>query len=156
MTFNESRVVQEVIETYLSLDSRPPSGVYTVLAAIVLTYRTQIKIIGLATGSKCLPKDCLPKQGDALHDCHAEVLARRCALRWVFEEIQRSARSSTPSEWLTRQNTDGIIQLKEGVGVVMYISTPPCEVLLPLLLCLHSELRLRWGCIYGFHSSLSR
>ncbi|KAG1715980.1 hypothetical protein ID866_1204 [Astraeus odoratus] len=121
-----SSFVQGVLGKYLSLNSKPPSGTFTILAAIALSRPGQTKIIGLATGCKCLPKDRLPQQGDALHDSHAEVLARRCACRWLLEEIQRYVILGGTSEWLIRDDVDGMFQLKEGVQVVMYVSTPPC------------------------------
>ncbi|KIM67768.1 hypothetical protein SCLCIDRAFT_1069271 [Scleroderma citrinum Foug A] len=118
--------VQEVLRQYHSLSTYPSIGTYTILAAIALTYRGQTKIIGLATGCKCLPKDRLPEQGDALHDSHAEVLARRCARRWLLEEVQRYVTCGDSSQWLVKDDNDGMFQLKEGVRVIMYISTPPC------------------------------
>lgn len=119
--------VQEVLRQYHSLSTYPSNGTYTILAAIALTYRGQTKIIGLATGCKCLPKDRLPDQGDALHDSHAEVLARRCARRWLLEEVQRYITCGDSSQWLVKDDNDGMFQLKEGVRVIMYISTPPCK-----------------------------
>ncbi|KAL4082022.1 adenosine deaminase/editase [Scleroderma yunnanense] len=118
----DSIFVQEVLDQYHSLAVYPSNGAYTILAAIALAYRGQRKIIGLATGCKCLPKDRLPEQGDALHDSHAEILARRCARRWLLEEIQRGG----SSQWLVKGDDDGMFQLREGVQVIMYISTPPC------------------------------
>ncbi|QRW19197.1 hypothetical protein RhiXN_00603 [Rhizoctonia solani] len=52
---------------------------FTVLAGIVLhdSDSGQTECISLGTGAKCLPFNKLPKSGEALHDSHAEVLARR-------------------------------------------------------------------------------
>ncbi|KAI6105422.1 hypothetical protein F5141DRAFT_1123601 [Pisolithus sp. B1] len=112
-TDEDSAFVQDVLKKYHSLNTTPHNRTYTILAAIALSYPGETKTIGLATGCKCLPKNRLPEQGDALHDSHAEVLARRCARRWLLEEIQRYV-----TVWRFR--------IKEGVQVIMYISTPPC------------------------------
>lgn len=125
-TDEDSAFVQDVLKKYLSLSVTPHHGTYTILAAIALSYLGETKIIGLATGCKCLPKNRLPEKGDALHDSHAEVLARRCARRWFLEEIQRYVTSGGSSQWLAKDESDGKFRVKEGVQVIMYISTPPC------------------------------
>jgi len=120
-------LVHAVQEQYASLNLKLPLGTFTILAAIALTSSDSLiqpKIIALATGCKCLPKDKLPLQGEALHDSHAEVLARRGAVRWLFEEIDRAV--SGHSAWLSK-TTDDRYRLKDGVQMIMYISTPPCE-----------------------------
>ena len=125
----DTTLVHAVQRQYASLNLKPPLGTFTILAAIALTLSesfTQPKIIALATGCKCLPEDKLPLQGEALHDSHAEVLARRCAVRWLFEEIDRMASGGSESHWISK-TTDGRYCLKDGVQMIMYISTPPCE-----------------------------
>ncbi|OJA07704.1 hypothetical protein AZE42_01869 [Rhizopogon vesiculosus] len=124
----DTALVHTVQKQYASLNLKLPLGTFTILAAIALTSSeslTQPKIIALATGCKCLPKDKLPLQGEALHDSHAEVLARRCAVRWLFEEIDRAV-SGLGSHWISK-SADGRYDLKDGVHMIMYISTPPSD-----------------------------
>ena len=118
-----------------------PSNEYqfTVLAAFVLSRtsnsgadseteaRHDFKVISLATGSKCLPKSRLPPRGDTLHDSHAEVLARRGAVRWLYEEIRRCCAGGDTSEWIQRRASSGKYALNDGVELHMYISTIPCK-----------------------------
>ena len=125
-----------VLEAYSKLNFRPPEGQFTILAGFVLQNSdSELKLISLGTGSKCLPASRLPVNGDAVHDSHAEVLARRGAVRWLLEEITRSC--STPAEstspWLCRQS-DGKFALKAGTALTMYISTVPCKHVPCLLL----------------------
>lgn len=119
-------VASHVLELYSSLAFRPPPGQFTVLASLVLVSTETIKVISLATGSKCLPVARLPKQGDALHDSHAEILARRAAIRWFLEEIIRSV-SAGVSQWIELGDDDRY-GLKYGIRVFLYISTPPCKI----------------------------
>ncbi|EJD01278.1 uncharacterized protein FOMMEDRAFT_141947 [Fomitiporia mediterranea MF3/22] len=109
---------------------------YTVLAAFVLespyapstgyfSHPDNYKVVALATGVKCLPTDRYPLRGDALHDSHAEVLARRAFIRWLHEEVQRAVHASKGSMWI-KQRTDGKWELGEGVKLHMYISTVSC------------------------------
>ncbi|PIL36863.1 hypothetical protein GSI_00553 [Ganoderma sinense ZZ0214-1] len=116
-------VASLVISTYTNLKFRPPDGQFTILAAFVLRDGEDIKVISLGTGSKCLPAARLPQNGDALHDSHAEVLARRGAIRWLLEEISRSCDMQTRWIW---KGQDGKYALKADVKLDMYISTLPC------------------------------
>lgn len=90
-----------------------------------------LKCVTLATGSKCLPKSKLSLDGQALHDSHAEVLARRGFVRWIYEEILRSQSDAFVSDWIERcSGKDGVeprYRLQETVKVFMYISTLPCK-----------------------------
>ncbi|KAI0771964.1 hypothetical protein BD413DRAFT_604099 [Trametes elegans] len=106
---------------------QPPDGQFTILAAFVLRTPDQLKVISLGTGSKCLPASRLPEAGDALHDSHAEVLARRGAIRWVLEEVGRVCSDEPPyvSSWI-HAGTDGRYALRGDVVLDMYISTVPC------------------------------
>jgi tRNA-specific adenosine deaminase 1 len=101
---------------------------YTVLAGIVLhsLISGNYLCISLATGSKCLPASRLPINGDALHDSHAEILARRGALRWFPEEIGRSASENYQSEWVCRAENRRW-SIRDGISPALYVSTLPCE-----------------------------
>ncbi|KDQ28905.1 hypothetical protein PLEOSDRAFT_1102944 [Pleurotus ostreatus PC15] len=113
-----------VLKLYSTLNFCPPDGQFTVLAAFILTRGDEHKVISLATGTKCLPDDKLPHTGDALHDSHAEVLARRGAVRWFLEEAIRLYKG-TESKWIVRSE-GGVFQLKDEVVVRFYVSTLPC------------------------------
>lgn len=135
----DTALVNAVQQKYASLNLKLPPGTFTILAAIALTLSESLNqptIIALATGCKCLPKDKLPLQGEALHDSHAEVLARRCAVRWLFEEIDRAV--SGGSHWMSK-TTDGRYHLKDGVQMIMYISTPPCEKFFFVFACVSTQ-----------------
>lgn len=133
MFSDEDKVlIHAVQKQYASLNLKLPTGTFTILAAIALISSDplliQPKIIGIATGCKCLPRDKLPLQGEAVHDSHAEVLARRCAIRWLIEEIGRAASDGSHwrSAWISKTAADDRYRLKDGVYMIMYISTPPC------------------------------
>ncbi|KAK0498367.1 adenosine deaminase/editase [Armillaria luteobubalina] len=114
-------IIHDIHEIYGSLNFYPPDGKFTILASFFLTDERRTKVISIATGTKCLPTIRLPSQGEALHDSHAEVLARRGAIRWCMEEILRS----TTSDWIVCL-TSGKYALRDGVALNLYISTVPC------------------------------
>jgi hypothetical protein len=74
----------------LGKHGRPADGQRTVLAAWVMyTCDFGPRLVSLATGTKCLTGSMRCEQGRAINDSHAEVLARRCALRWLHAEFRK-------------------------------------------------------------------
>ncbi|KAJ7873356.1 adenosine deaminase/editase [Mycena olivaceomarginata] len=120
-------LVEEILNLYSTFPLRPPARQWTILASFFLTSSTTglHKIISLATGTKCLPANRLPADGESLHDSHAEVLARRGAVRWFLEEIRRCQDAPSQSEWIHRCD-DGRYALKPAVRMSLYVSTVPC------------------------------
>lgn len=138
-------IANAVLKLYSSLNFRPPANQFTVLAAFVLSSQSDtqpLKVVSLGTGSKCLPAIRLQNGGDALHDSHAEVIARRGAVRWLLEEVERVLQSSCGGlSWLERVS-DGRFKLLDGVKLHLYVSTVPCK---HLLLCDTRVPRLNGG-----------
>jgi tRNA-specific adenosine deaminase 1 len=131
------KAISNIFEIYSSLSFTPPHSQYTVLASFFLLHSQshKVKVLSVATGTKCLPADKLSHRGEVVHDSHAEVLARRSALRWFFDEIVRCCvDSSSHSEWIL-QNAEGSFALRDDVRLNLYVSSLPCESLsLPLLI----------------------
>lgn len=132
-------LVLQVHAQYASCGFKPSNTYqYTVLAAFVLELcsdnsnnindgRLKIHVASMATGSKCLPTSRFSAQGDSLHDSHAEVLARRGFVKWLYEELRRSQHMASGSEWLA-VDKDGKWHLREGIKLHLYISTIPCKI----------------------------
>ena len=132
------RVVVAIHQQFNAVEVTPAVHQYTVLASFVLwNHLTDaLKVISLATGLKCLPTARMPPAGDALHDSHAEILARRGAIRWLLEEVGRCVQVGRGSDWIQGQwssdsesslTTPPRFALGDGVRILMYISTVPCE-----------------------------
>ncbi|KAF8829356.1 hypothetical protein HHX47_DHR3000507 [Lentinula edodes] len=109
---------------YSQLKLYPQPSQYTILSALYLTSSTssECKIISLGTGTKCLPKCRLPIRGEAVHDSHAEVVARRGAIRWILEETIRERVQG--SGWIERHADK--YRFRKGIQIRMYVSTVPC------------------------------
>jgi len=134
--------VKVIHDIYSSIGFKPPSKQFTILASFYLTRqincsKTNFKLISLTTGTKCTPAAKYSPRGELLHDTHAEVLARRGAVRWLMEEIKRmnTADLAHISDWLTVTES-GILSdsddnppycLRPGVSLHMYVSTLPCR-----------------------------
>ena len=64
----------------------------TVLAGYVIRRkedekREDLQVVALGTGTKCLPGDEYTLDGSAVHDCHAEIIARRSLIRWIYHQL---------------------------------------------------------------------
>ncbi|KAH8986322.1 adenosine deaminase/editase [Lactarius akahatsu] len=137
-------VVTSVLAQYDSLPWTPQPGKHTVLAGFALhdLHSGRTQLLALGAGAKCLPAVRLPVRGDALHDSHAEVIARRGAVRWLLEEAQRAtahrhqdargpSSSASASAWLSacgdlEEDGQPVFALRDGVRLWMYASTVPC------------------------------
>lgn len=91
-----------------------------------------LKILCLTTGTKCLAEKQLPIDGSLVHDSHAEVLARRCLIRYLFNEIAKlkcNDKEPINTSDIVERNTDGTdkkFKIKPNLDLVLFISHTPC------------------------------
>ncbi|CAF1152013.1 unnamed protein product [Adineta ricciae] len=86
----------------------------------------QALVISIGTGNACLDETNLSyaNDGKVLHDCHAEVLARRGLIRFLFVQIQQCQDKQTSI--FQYDSTTSKYQLQEKITFHMYISSTPC------------------------------
>ncbi|CAF1062469.1 unnamed protein product [Adineta ricciae] len=86
----------------------------------------QAFVISIGTGNACLDETILSyaNDGKVLHDCHAEVLARRGLIRFLFVQIQQCQDKQTSI--FQYDSTTSKYQLQENITFHMYISSTPC------------------------------
>ncbi|KIR31668.1 tRNA-specific adenosine deaminase 1 [Cryptococcus deuterogattii MMRL2647] len=88
--------------------------------------------VSLGTGVKVLPHQKLPPLGDAVHDCHGEVVARRGFVRWLILQAallhqKENGQIDQGSHALyVERGENGKLKLKDGVDVWLYVSALPC------------------------------
>ncbi|WVF67312.1 hypothetical protein IAT40_002063 [Kwoniella sp. CBS 6097] len=97
--------------------------------------------VSLGTGVKCLPYSKLSVHGDTLHDCHAEIIARRGFVRWLLYQARLLARrelmvantrepeleaEAKDEELFVEWKEDGSFGLKKGLETWLYVSMLPC------------------------------
>jgi len=123
-------VVEKCFEKFRKLpkQGKPTDSQWTVLSAIVLVKSSdqkQIKILSLATGTKCLDGSTRLKSdpGTLLHDCHAEVLARRGFMLWLVEEMLLAKDGLSEFISVVGENK---YDLEEDWLIVMVSTHPPC------------------------------
>ncbi|CAF2516999.1 unnamed protein product [Rotaria sp. Silwood2] len=86
----------------------------------------QARVVSIATGNSCLDETNLidADDGIALHDCHAEILARRGLIRFLFEQIKQT--KDNKSSIFAYNSTINKYQLRDNITFHMYISSLPC------------------------------
>ena len=143
-------VASAVLRRYASLPKhgKPQPGEYTLLAGFAVTDDAvpdaPPRVVALGTGTKCLPASSRCPRGEALSDSHAEVIARRAFVRFLYDELERAtsddgdgetkrdatdANASTRSvpivEWVATTTTTPF-RLRGGVRVHLYATQSPC------------------------------
>ncbi|XP_025083913.1 double-stranded RNA-specific editase 1-like isoform X3 [Pomacea canaliculata] len=115
-----------------------PTARRKVLAGIVMTcdpesvppeVGQEAQVICVSTGTKCINGEYMSSQGTSLNDCHAEVVARRSLLRFLYTQLQlhvaEDPQAARRSVLEPRGDGRGFC-LREGVKFHLYISTAPC------------------------------
>ncbi|CAL8290935.1 unnamed protein product [Lota lota] len=103
-----------------------------VLAGVVMTTGTDVKeaqVICVSTGTKCINGEYMSDRGLALNDCHAEIVARRSLMRYLYSQLEAflsSSRDAQQQSVFTRWDNKPGFRLKENVQFHLYISTSPC------------------------------
>ena len=95
-------IASAVFDFYYTMPNRgkPQRSEWTVLAGVVaLILEFDPVVVCVATWTRCIGKSSMKPDGTILHDCHAEVLARRCLIHQTYLElIEESVPLVTSSE----------------------------------------------------------
>ncbi|XP_032594589.1 double-stranded RNA-specific editase Adar isoform X1 [Drosophila grimshawi] len=102
-----------------------------VLAGIVMTDNMnfcEAKVISVSTGTKCVSGEHMSVNGAVLNDSHAEIVSRRCLLKYLYAQLDLQCNQATAYQSIFVRNTDGQYpyKLKSGVHFHLYINTAPC------------------------------
>uniref|UniRef100_A0A3Q3KJB1 Adenosine deaminase RNA specific B1a n=1 Tax=Mastacembelus armatus TaxID=205130 RepID=A0A3Q3KJB1_9TELE len=101
-----------------------------VLAGVVMTTGTDVKeaqVICVSTGTKCINGEYMSDRGLALNDCHAEIVARRSLIRYLYSQLEHflSNNEEEHRKSIFTRCEQGF-GLKENIQFHLYISTSPC------------------------------
>ena len=122
------------LEKFAQLRQNVPKAAeqFKVLACVVMeigadTDSSKLEVVSLATGTKCIDGDKVCLSGTVVNDCHAEVLARRALVRFLYKQLEMCLNGDKDSIF-AETTVDGVRQhsLKPGVAFHLYISTAPC------------------------------
>ena len=131
----ESLADQVASLCYKHFDKLPKKGKplegreWTILAAIVkqdTNKQNNFEVISMGTGSKCVGQNKLSSDGDLLNDSHAEIIARRGFLRYMYQEMEDFFTSGKESSVLTLDPNSNEFQTKMGIEFIFFSSWTPC------------------------------
>lgn len=105
---------------------------WTILAAVVRfdqsnnsRENSDLKVVSIGTGSRCVGQMKLSGNGDLLNDSHAEVLARRGLLRYLYQELEQ-AYLKGGSDTFVFDETMNQCKLKHDTSFIIFTTHTPC------------------------------
>lgn len=124
-----NKVARLCCEHFKKLDKKgKPQGKHewTLMAAVVLIQEPEyiMDVVAVGTGSKCIGKNQMSDQGIILNDSHAEMIARRGFLRYLYQQLQY-AYGGQQSIFIHKEDSH-ICSLKSGVSFHLFTSHTPC------------------------------
>ncbi|XP_068082523.1 tRNA-specific adenosine deaminase 1 [Anabrus simplex] len=84
----------------------------------------RMEIVSLGTGSKCVGRSRLNCNGDVVHDSHAEIMARRGFLRYLYSQMYLHNTSESSDIFSSLEN--GKCAIKSNITFHMFSSHTPC------------------------------
>ncbi|KAL1137758.1 hypothetical protein AAG570_009454 [Ranatra chinensis] len=112
------------------IGAKPKEGLeWTLLSGFLIEIPSDkgstLEVVSLATGTKCIGKNSMSSLGNVVNDSHAEVLARRAFLRYVYSEIKR-AHNNESSVLFSGYDGKRKCCLRKDVKFHMFTSHVPC------------------------------
>jgi len=111
----------------LTKDEPPNIFRFKVLAGIVMTRgpsTDDATVVCVATGSKCISGSHLSMEGETVNDCHAEVLARRCLVSYLYDQVELYTKSEDTI--FEASDIGQLLKLKDDIRFHLFISSAPC------------------------------
>lgn len=108
----------------LSKSGKPIDTEWTVLSCFVLSHVVHgvLEVVSLGTGSKCIGASKMSPNGDVLNDSHAEVIARRGFLLYLYDNVTK-ALNGEPSIFVME---NGLLRIIDNIEIIFYSSQLPC------------------------------
>jgi len=109
-----------------------------VLAGVVMSTdgeaMEKMNIITVSTGTKCVNGEHMSDCGNALNDCHAEIVSRRCLVDFLYRNLELHLEDAAggPGEIdnsvfvKNSPEAGGGYKLKDSIKFHLYINTAPC------------------------------
>ncbi|OAF68773.1 hypothetical protein A3Q56_03467 [Intoshia linei] len=133
-----TKIYNLVTEKYYAICSQVERNSHNVISGIILSKKDckSLKLLCVTSGSKTISGASIGNNGKKVVDGHAEILARRCFIRFILNKIytliQKNQNSFTDSEKTI--NDDVIMwnfekkkfEILPNINIHLYISCAPC------------------------------
>jgi len=120
-----------------------------VLAGVVVDQAGVSSVVCVSSGTKCVNGEQICLGGTSLNDCHAEVIARRCLVYWLYGQLEEALLNKTS---VLVKNLGGGFILRQGVSLHLFISTAPCGD--ARIFSLHEQPASGSNCLSGYAGSM--
>ncbi|KAL1122461.1 hypothetical protein AAG570_002792, partial [Ranatra chinensis] len=102
-----------------------------VIAGIVMSrgegLTDNLEVITVSTGTKCVSGEYMSVSGAVLNDSHAEILARRGLVYYMYEQLMLHTDPDRAGESIFEAKSDKKgYKLKDNIKFHLYINTAPC------------------------------
>ncbi|KAM9294601.1 double-stranded RNA-specific adenosine deaminase [Gastrophryne carolinensis] len=82
-------------------------------------------VVSIGTGNRCVKGEELSLRGETVNDCHAEVIARRGFIRFLYDQLLKYDPKNLESS-IFQEAPNNLLRVQPGVTFHLYISTAPC------------------------------
>lgn len=98
-----------------------------ILAAIIMKRNSEDlgSVVSIGTGNRCVKGEELSLHGETVNDCHAEVIARRGFIRFLYDQLMKY-NPDFPDDSIFEESEGEMLRVRPGVTFHLYISTAPC------------------------------
>ncbi|KAM4014623.1 double-stranded RNA-specific adenosine deaminase [Anomaloglossus baeobatrachus] len=98
-----------------------------ILAAIIMKRNSEDlgTVVSIGTGNRCVKGEELSLRGETVNDCHAEIIARRGFIRFLYDQLMKYNPDS-PEDTIFEESEGELLRIRPGVTFHLYISTAPC------------------------------
>nr|XP_039273784.1 tRNA-specific adenosine deaminase 1-like isoform X1 [Styela clava] len=124
-------IAEKCLAQYQSLPKKGKPAVgkeWTVLSGIVeedVNAKT-FKVVALGTGTKCIGPSKMRNDGRILHDSHAEVIARRAFMRYMYNELKKVYKGEESTVLNSVSPVNGTCTIRSSLQYHYYVSQTPC------------------------------
>ncbi|XP_068108379.1 double-stranded RNA-specific adenosine deaminase isoform X1 [Hyperolius riggenbachi] len=98
-----------------------------ILAAIIMKKNSEDLgcVVSIGTGNRCVKGEELSLSGETVNDCHAEIIARRGFIRFLYDQLTKY-NADAPEESIFEESEGELLRVRPGITFHLYISTAPC------------------------------
>lgn len=126
----EQLIYEAVMRQWKSLKCSEDSTF--MLSAFVITSTEDmfdVRVVSLGTGTKWINSEFIKEDGEVILDSHAEIVARRALLCFLYENLHQIAQNqgADSNDLVLEKAPSGKgFRLKPHLKLHLYISSPPC------------------------------